>query len=66
MSNKWIKNITLLGFRQYDTKKDSYSIKIIVNDITLTTIINSSYLLILKKTRLIYIIKTLKKSTFDT
>lgn len=66
MSNKWIKNRTLLGFRQYDTKKDSYSIKIIVNDITLTTIINSSYLLILKKTRLIYIIKTLKKSKFDT
>ena len=66
MSNKWIKNMTLLGFWQYDTKKDSYFIKIILNDITLTTIINSSYLLILKKTKLIYIIKTLKKSTFDT
>ena len=49
MSNKWIKNMILLGFRQYDTKKDSYSIKIILNDITLTTIINSGYLLILKK-----------------
>ena len=49
MSNKWIKNMILLGFRQYDTKKDSYSIKIILNDITLTTIIHSGYLLILKK-----------------